>query len=214
MRAPSSIMVRARTGVPGCFHGIGWGRYRRVLLALSVVISSVRYRGVVHLPRSRVLRAAVVGFDLRAGVRRGVWGNLEPRGLGVLGGGVQGSPTVLILIFVLAWVGGVLWSWSFLTSAARRVGEVRKRKRNGQDGTHPGQRRQPLWFSAHSARIHRPGIVWCMDGSCAAFFRLRVFPVGGELVRSYAQSQCGIRLPVAVFLVMRFQWPVPVPVAR
>ena len=54
-------------------------------------------------------------------------GNLEPRGLGVLGGGVQGSPTVLILILVLlfAWVGAVLWS-CFLTSAARRVGEVRK----------------------------------------------------------------------------------------
>ena len=55
-----------------------------------------------------------------------MWGNLEPRGLGVLGGGVQGSPTRLIFIFCLfAWVGAVLWS-CFLTSPARRVGEVRK----------------------------------------------------------------------------------------
>ena len=94
-------MVRARTGVPGCFHGAGWGRYRRVLLALSVLISSVRYRGVVHLPRSRVLRAAADGFDLWGRSQEGVWGNIEPRGLGVLGGGVQGSPTVLTLILVL-----------------------------------------------------------------------------------------------------------------
>ena len=36
-----------------------------------------------------------------------MWGNLEPRGLGVLGGGVQGSPTLLILIwslFLPGWV--------------------------------------------------------------------------------------------------------------
>jgi len=33
-------------------------------------------------------------------------GNLEPRGLGVLGGGVQGSPTVLILILILFCLGG------------------------------------------------------------------------------------------------------------
>ena len=56
-----------------------------------------------------------------------MWGNLEPRGLGVLGGGVQGSPTFLILILVLffAWVGAVLWS-CFLTSAPGCGGEVRK----------------------------------------------------------------------------------------
>jgi len=35
----------------------------------------------------------------------------------VLGGGVQGSPTflILILVFAFAWVGAVLWS-CFLTS--------------------------------------------------------------------------------------------------
>ena len=44
-------------------------------------------------------------------------------------------------------------------------------------------------FSAHSARIHRPGIDWCMYGSCAAFLQASVSsPLAVSL---YAQSPVG-----------------------
>ena len=66
-----------------------------------------------------------------------MWGNLEPRGLGVLGGGVQGSPTILFLFlfpFVFAWRAPSCEL--LLTSAPGCGGEVRKRSAE-RVGRHP-----------------------------------------------------------------------------
>ena len=56
---------------------------------------------------------------------------------------------------------------SFLTSAARRVGEVRKQKRNGQDGTHPGQRRKPLSLDVNNGRMGGRPAALAVCGRCA-----------------------------------------------
>ena len=95
------------------------------------------------------------------------------------------SLDLVLVLDVFAWVGGVLWSWSFLTSAARRVGEVRKRKRNGQDSTRPGQRRS----RCHAGRTVPACMGAALMGGCAgAVGRLSSGPggfrVGDEAARS------------------------------
>ena len=114
---------------------------RVLLLALSTVISRCCTGVLCTFPGH--LRGEQLSLILRAGVRRGCGGTLNLGAAWGCRGRGSGFPTILTLILLLffAWVGAVLWSWSFLTSRARRVCEVRKRKRNGLDGIQPGQRR-------------------------------------------------------------------------